>query len=400
MATLEEVQRMATGLVSNSDAEGLKNLLIDVMADDGNKPIARAGMLAVSNILDHEVNAFCAENGQPKLSQEHLQMLPVFVIDLIRNCPLKANFDESDFVCRRAIFNYNGECGAWSDGASVYCALNFDSTVRPYTPDEKAEVLVSCAEAFLQDENNDSAMTMCSKAGQTIGAVGNNTKLLLRYRVIRAKVDDASRKFVEAARQYHELSNTVLLNIPVEEKLTLLANAVTCAVLGSAGPQRSRILGLLDKDDRLKDLVTLPGYQSHASVLHKMYTERLLLSEELETFEGTLAAHQKAITGQGWTIVEKAVIEHNMLAASRVYDNITFTQLGSLLRLDMHQAERVAAKMISEGRLNGNIDQTGSLLNFDSEKPLQGWDERIRDVCNLVSDTFEQIVSRQPELAA
>ena len=30
----------------------------------------------------------------------------------------------------------------------------------------------------------------------------------------------------------------------------LLANAVTCAVLGSAGPQRSRILGLLSKDDR------------------------------------------------------------------------------------------------------------------------------------------------------
>ena len=75
MATLEEVQRMATGLVSTSDAEGLKNLLIDVMAEDGNKPIARAGMLAVSNILDQEVNAFCAENGQPKLSQEHLQML-------------------------------------------------------------------------------------------------------------------------------------------------------------------------------------------------------------------------------------------------------------------------------------------------------------------------------------
>ena len=391
---------MATGLMSANNCAGIKDLLLDIMGDDGNKPVARAGMSMVCALLDKEVDSFCAENGQPRLSQENLQVLPMFIIDLIRKCPLRTNFDDSDFVCRRAIFNYNCECGSYSEGATVYCGLNFDSTVRPYSPDEKAEILVTCAEAFLQDENNDSAMTMTMKAGQTIGAVENNTKLLLRYRVIRAKVDDASRKFVEAARQYHELSNTVLLNIPVEEKLTLLANAVTCAVLGSAGPQRSRILGLLNKDDRLRDLATLPGYQSHASVLHKMYTERLLFSEELSTFEGTLAAHQQAITGQGWTIVEKAVIEHNMLAASRIYDNITFKQLGSLLRLDQQQAESVAAKMITEGRLNANIDQTASLVNFDSEKPLQGWDERIREVCNLVSDTVEHIVARHPELAS
>ena len=399
MATVEEVQSMAISHVNANDCEGLKNLITNIMESDGNKPIARAGMSAVCALLDKEVNAFCAENGQPRLSQENLQGIPLFVIDLIRKCPLKANFDESDFVCRKAIFNYNCECGSYSEGATVYCGLNFDSTVRPYSPDEKADILVTCAEAFLQDENNDSAMTMTIKAGQTIGAVENNTALLLRYRVIRAKVDDASRKFLEAARQYHELSNTVLMNIPLEEKLTLLANAVTCAVLGSAGPQRSRILGLLNKDDRLRDLATIPGYQSHASVLQKMYTERLLSSDELATFENTLAAHQKAITGQGWTIVEKAVIEHNMLAASHIYDNITFTQLGSLLRLDLHQAERVAATMITEGRLRATIDQTASLVNFDSENPLQGWDKRIQDVCNLVSDTVDKVVARQPELA-
>ena len=65
----------------------------------------------------------------------------------------------------------------------------------------------------------------------------------------------------------------------------------------------------------------------------------------------------------------------------------------------MHQAERVAATMITEGRLSATIDQTASLLNFDSEKPLLGWDKRIEDVCNLVSDTVEKIVARRPELA-
>ena len=392
---------MSGGFVTANDAGALKNLVEDLMGEDGSKSIAKKGMLAVCELLSREVELFCTQGGKPKLSQENLQNLPEFIVDIIKSSPLKSNFDESDYVIRQAIFNYNCECTTFSAGAIAYCAVNFDSTVRPYSPDEKADILVSCAEAFLQDENNDAAMTMTSKAAASIGGVEGNTKLLLRYRVIRAKVDDASRKFVEAARQYHELSNTVLLNIPVEEKLTLLGNAVTCAVLGSAGPQRSRILGLLNKDDRLKDLGSLPGYTSHASVLNKMYTERLLFSEELESFEAILSEHQKAITGQGWTIVEKAVIEHNMLAASRVYDNITFVQLGSLLRLNAHEAEKTAAKMITEGRLNASIDQTESLLNFDSDnKPLQGWDDRIRDVCTLVSDTVDSLVARSPELAA
>lgn len=34
-------------------------------------------------------------------------------------------------------------------------------------------------------------------------------------------------------------------------------------------------------------------------------------------------------TGDGFTILEKAVIEHNMVAASRVYDNIRFKELGT-----------------------------------------------------------------------
>ena len=71
-------------------------------------------------LLDKEVDSFCAENGQPRLSQENLQVLPMFIIDLIRKCPLRTNFDDSDFVCRRAIFKYNCECGSYSDMTFSY----------------------------------------------------------------------------------------------------------------------------------------------------------------------------------------------------------------------------------------------------------------------------------------
>lgn len=399
----DEIGNNAAGLISNADTEGLKQLVATLLGDDSRQNMAPASLLVISTLVSQQVDGFCGTAGAsaPTLSQEAIQELPEFICSTIKVHPLKTTFDESDYVCRFAIFNYNKECNDYKCAAESLCNLNLDSTVKRYTVEQKSDILVTCAEAFLQDEANDSAEMMCAKAARLISDVENNTALLLRFRVIRAKVDDANRKFVEAARQYHELSNTVVLKIPTDEKLQLLGLAVTCAVLGRAGPQRSRILGLLYKDDRLKDLASINGYKSHSSVLTKMYTERLLFTDELTTFEQSLAAHQRAITSEGWTIVEKAVIEHNMLAASHVYDNITFSQLASLLRLDQAQAEKVAAKMVTEGRLEASIDQTEELLKFASDTmPLQSWDHRIRDVCSLVTDTVDKLTLRSPRLAA
>lgn len=35
--------------------------------------------------------------------------------------------------------------------------------------------------------------------------------------------------------------------------------------------------------------------------------------------------------GDGSTVLERAVIEHNLLSASKLYNNISFAELGSLL---------------------------------------------------------------------
>ena len=59
--------------------------------------------------------------------------------------------------------------------------------------------------------------------------------------------------------------------------------AVTCAILAPAGPQRSRLLGTLYKDERSQ---SLPNY----SVLEKMYMERLLRPAEVEAFASSLAS--------------------------------------------------------------------------------------------------------------
>ena len=69
----------------------------------------------------------------------------------------------------------------------------------------------------------------------------------------------------------------------------------------------------------------------------------------------------------GSSILERAVTEHNLLAASKLYNNITFTELGALLEVDPLRAEKIASQMITESRMNGSIDQISSIVHFESQ---------------------------------
>lgn len=75
----------------------------------------------------------------------------------------------------------------------------------------------------------------------------------------------------------------------------------------------------------------------------------------------------QASTSDGSTILDRAVFEHNLLSASKLYNNITFEELGALLETPPAKAERIASHMISEGRMNGYIDQISSVVHFESK---------------------------------
>ena len=60
------------------------------------------------------------------------------------------------------------------------------------------------------------------------------------------------------------------------------------------------------------------------------------------------SAHQKALTADKMTIMESAVIEHNLLSASKLYVNISFDELAALLGVSAENAEKFASQMISE----------------------------------------------------
>ena len=161
----------------------------------------------------------------------------------------------------------------------------------------------------------------------------------------------------------------------------------------SAGPQRSRVLATLYKDERCNKLPIFP-------MMEKVYLERILRKEEVDAFSLTLKPHQLAKGGgDGLTVLTRAVSEHNLLSASKLYNNIAVTELGQLLGVDAEQAERTAAKMISEGRMKGTIDQVEGIINFEdadddySAAVVAQWDSQIMDVClevNAVVDLMDK----------
>ena len=214
-----------------------------------------------------------------------------------------------------------------------------------------------------------------------------------------SQVLDANRKFLDAAWNYYELSQTPASVIRADELLVLLGKATTCAILGKAGPQRDRILGALFKDERLGSLETAEGYADHAAVLTKMYMQQILRRGDLNNFEATLMEHQKALMGDGLTILQRAVIEHNMAAAIKIYENIRFEELGNLLEISTAKAEQIAARMIKEGRLSGYIDQIDGILYFEEDRDvLRSWDERITELCLKVNSVVEKVEDSHPQV--
>jgi len=113
-----------------------------------------------------------------------------------------------------------------------------------------------------------------------------------------------------------------------------------------------------------------------------MYKNQILGREELIKFEASLQPHQKATMGDGLTIMERGVVEHNMIAVSTIYQSIYITELALVLGVTSEKAEKIAATMIMDGSVSGSIDQMEGLVMFDRQGTTSTtWDKNISSFC-------------------
>ncbi|THV08515.1 hypothetical protein K435DRAFT_708361 [Dendrothele bispora CBS 962.96] len=299
--------------------------------------------------------------------------------------PKIVSFEEQVSTLRFQLADILEEEEEWSEAARVLMGISLDSGQR-CVDSEKMRVYVRIVRLLLEDEDSVQAETYFNRA-QLLVHSANDKEILLQFKLCQARISDYSRKFLEAASRYHELS--YVAEIDEEERRHMLMAAVTCAVLAPAGPNRSRVLASLYRDERTAEL---PTY----NILSKMFFDHILRSAEIKEFEATLKPHQlakiaissndrlasathdddltsssepAASTRTGpTTVLDRAVMEHNLLASSKIYNNITFRGLGALLDLAPGAAETMARKMIEQGRLRGSIDQVDRLIWFQGNR--------------------------------
>jgi COP9 signalosome complex subunit 4 len=305
----------------------------------------------------------------------------------------------ADNILRTKIFEHkiSSDDPDYIGAARVLAGMRMqDEGVYAMSAAQKTDIYVKIAECFLAEDEIAESDAAVNKAGVVVEQIANkdqHTALILRYKSTYARVLDANRKFLAAASRYHELSspaNGVLIDD--EELMVLLGKACTCAILAPSGSQRQRVLGNIANDTRLAELERIPEFSSHAKILKKMYTQQILRKPELVQFEASLAEHQKAIMADGLTIMERGIVEHNMVAIASIYQSIYFDELAHLLGVSDSKAEQIAASMIMDGSLDGVIDQTERLLEFVCTDTLQEmYDGAVSNFCmelNRVTDAI------------
>ncbi|KAI6651908.1 COP9 signalosome complex subunit 4 isoform X2 [Oopsacas minuta] len=295
--------------------------------------------------------------------------------------PRTVSFGEPLIELRKYLAKLLKEEGNFSSAANVLQNMPLESNQKHISSEFKMDIYLQIAELYLDDKLSTKAETYISRAGHLLCEISQPT-LLVRYQKCSAGMLDFKRRFLDSARKYLYLS----FNSSVDpgDQIFSLRRGIVCAILASAGLQRSRILTSFYKDERS---LRIPEF----IVLEKMYLDRIIHANELEDFAATLLSHQKGPSLDGTTILERAIIEHNLLAVSKIYKNISFNELGKLLGILPIKAEKIASHMISEQRMIGSIDQIDSKLEFHGSNSLDCWDEHISSICREVNVVLEMV---------
>lgn len=356
------------------------------------------GLVVARQVLGELVKAL---DEDPLKANDELQKS--VILSTLESIQRSVSFQEQATALRLKLADIYESEEDWSDAAKTLMGLNFDSG-RLAEDEQKLNIYVRIVRLLLEDEDSVQAETYQNRAGLLIHSTSNR-ELQLSYKLCQARINDYTRKFVEAAMRYHELS--WVAEIDDEERLQMLSAAVTCAVLAPAGPNRSRLLASLCRDERTAQL-------SNYTILSKMFLEHILRPSEVKGFEESLKPHQLAKIAQSSndrvavvddeqqpgdepvskrtgpsTVLDRAVMEHNLLSCSKIYNNITFSGLGTLLDLAPAAAETMARRMIEQGRLRASIDQVERLITFESrdDEEAQGKAGGLGDVNLETEDT-------------
>lgn len=373
-AKVEKYQELIVELFNHQDIGSSKELVVHLMSSD--LPLVQSRQLIAYMATAMEF-----------LHNDPLVEIANFVLESFGT--RAAAFEEEEAKIRDQLAEVYSAKKDYLLAAKTLAALNLEGASRTLSADEKADKYIKIAEYYLELGEEANADNYSSKAGMIIHNC-QNVSLKLRHRVCHARIQDYKKEFLQAARTYYGLSQEGQYGVVESDLLQLLQCAITCAILARAGPQRSRLLATLYKDERANHLETY-------DMLEKLFMERIIKKPEVEKFSEKLQDHHKARFSSGFTVLETATMEHNIIAISKIYYNITFEELGAVLEVPTNKAENLIATMVQEHRIKAILDQVHSVVEFEVENDgLTEWGGQVESLLQSVEKLVGDISVKYP----
>lgn len=257
----------------------------------------------------------------------------------------------------------------WADAAQALQGIVADTNRRSKSDEYWLRVNVRLLRLFLRADDGASADLYLKKSSSLLHSVQREhaheaADLILEYRKCQAEVYDRQLRCYEAASRYYELST--LPALPESEQADVLTRSVAAAILAQVSAQRQRLLAQLLRDPRTADLALGPA-------LRRVADRRIVRGDMLELLRSNLAAHQLQKRGTSESVLDEAIVEHNIYAASRVYSAITIASLAELVQRTPDECEAIVARMIMQKRLPTScwIHQVAGAVYFAPEDELE-----------------------------
>eukprot|EP00347_Sterkiella_histriomuscorum_P012593 403367974 len=377
LTTLERLpkyQAIINQLIEEKNLQQLKEVVDYVVNEDVQTTVSRPVMTHLSQMLS-------------KLNNDQAMEIGSYAIDKMANRLLI--FEEEDSHFKRQIAEIYAARKDFEKAARTLEKINVENVNRAIPNDEKAHIYIQTAEFWFEDDDAVNAEKYINKAAHIIHLVQDQS-VKLRYKVCHSRIMDSKRKFLVASFSYYELSNQE--GVDPADLFLLLGMAATCAILSPAGPQKSRILTVLQKDPRTQKL-------EQFEILDKMFMGKIIKKPDVKAFEESLLDHQKTVSQEGYSVLGKALIEHNIEVISKIYKNISFEELGRFLEISPQQAEGIIAQMVSENRIKATLDQKARIIEFEGDnEAITTYNTQILNVCQNVNQLIADILKVHPSL--
>ncbi|PLW14101.1 hypothetical protein PCANC_18223 [Puccinia coronata f. sp. avenae] len=335
-------------------------------------------------------------------------------------CGRTVRFEEQISSLRESLASLLEEQEEWSEAARALQGIPLDGTHRNVSQEYRLNTYIRIVRLLLEDDNATNAESYLNRASLLIPE-SKDEATVLAFKLSQARIFDSKRKFEEASKKYHEIS--FIANLDEDERESCLSAAVVCGVLAPAGPNRTRLLTSLFRDERS---VNLSDYK----ILSKMVLGQIIRGHEMVEFEKRLKPHQLAklpkilefsdeeeeadsrmmkeprervrLKKGPENVFDRAVMQHNLLSVSRIYNRISFKGLGRLVGLTSTAVEIMARTMIQENRLKASIDQVEKLITFKNFIDSSEDDVVVSNVAAAASgnDNLQHKLSEKDQLVA